>query len=385
MNMTICKKLIENCPIAVVSTEGAEQTFRSVNSAFCSVLQRSAHELIGLPISDVVAHGDSLEMLALLEGGGSEDKKAQTSREVVYPSTVYVPRLRTAWGLIATTEGKGCLVVLVYDGWQPESADDKAEYDDQVTELNREIREINQQLVLSSVLQQAAYDAMTRELEHNRIVANEERQTIAYDLHDGLTQYIMAAHLHLESSRMAQRSGNSDKAARELNRAVRFLKESVQESRRLLSGLRVMALDDLGLSGALKQLVDYERESGSWEDVEFAHDVAGRSFGRKVETTVYRVVQEALTNIRKHAETSRVRVVVVLDQDGDREDLKIEVRDWGKGFLPEAKVDDHRHFGLEGIAHRVKSINGTYEIRSVLGEGTTLRVIIPVPEDTGAR
>jgi len=210
----------------------------------------------------------------------------------------------------------------------------------------------------------------------------EERRAIAYDLHDGLTQFVMAAHMHLETSRMARGKGNAEKAQRELDKGVHYLKESVIESRRLVNGLRSLALDDLGLSGALEQLINEEKDRSGWDDVELVHNIAERRFVKGLETTAYRILQEALTNVRKHAETTRVRIVALLDDEADEKSLTIEVRDWGKGFVPAEKAGDYSHVGLQGMAERVQLIGGKYDIYSAPGEGTTIRAVFPAVEDT---
>jgi PAS domain S-box-containing protein len=214
----------------------------------------------------------------------------------------------------------------------------------------------------------------------------EERRAIAYDLHDGLTQYVMASHIHLEAFRMAHQQGNEAKAAREIERGVQYLQEAVLESRRLVNGLRSLALDDLGLAGALEQLLAEEKARTGWEEVELAHNIADQRFDRTLETTAYRVVQEALANVRKHAETSQVRVVVLYTPSDPPEpsQLAVEIRDWGKGFNPDEKTRDYHHLGLQGMIERVHLIGGKYELRSAPGAGTTVhawfRVLPPATE-----
>ena len=126
----------------------------------------------------------------------------------------------------------------------------------------------------------------------------EERRAVAYDLHDGLTQFVMAAHAHLESFHRAHRLGNEEKAERDLDQSLRYLKEAVMESRRLVNGLRTLALDDLGLAGALEEAVAEEKARAGWADADMTHNIAGRRFDKSLETAVYRVAQEALTNAR---------------------------------------------------------------------------------------
>jgi nitrate/nitrite-specific signal transduction histidine kinase len=209
----------------------------------------------------------------------------------------------------------------------------------------------------------------------------EERRAIAYDLHDGLTQYVMASHIHLEAYRMAHRQGNMEKAAREIERGIQYLHEAMLESRRLVNGLRSLALDDLGLAGALEQLLAEEKGRTGWEEVELAHNIADARFDRTLETTAYRVVQEALANVRKHAEASRVRVVVLHtpSESPEPSQLTVEVRDWGKGFNPEEKAGNYHHLGLQGMFERVHLIGGRYELKSAPGAGTSIRAQFRIP------
>lgn len=208
----------------------------------------------------------------------------------------------------------------------------------------------------------------------------EERQAVAYDLHDGLTQYVMASHAHLETFRRAHGSGQEEKAARELDQGLRYLKEAVVESRRLVNGLRTLALDDLGLAGALEQLLVEEKARAGWDEADFQHNIAGRRFDQILETTVYRVAQEALTNTRKHAEAKRVRLLLLSEPGAARESslLTLEVRDWGIGFDPKQQIEDYQHLGLHSMAERVRLLDGQYALRSAPGEGTAIHAVVPL-------
>jgi signal transduction histidine kinase len=170
-----------------------------------------------------------------------------------------------------------------------------------------------------------------RSLVNSLIAAQEEeRRAVAYDLHDGLTQYVMASQAHMEAFRRAHGSGKEEKAARELKQGMQYLKEAVVESRRLINGLRSLALDDLGLAGALEQLVSEERERSGWEKATFSHNLTDRRFDKTLETGAYRIAQEALTNVRKHAEATQVEVLLQLENDSrSHESLQLQVRDRG--------------------------------------------------------
>ncbi|HZO91086.1 MAG TPA: GAF domain-containing protein [Chthonomonadaceae bacterium] len=208
----------------------------------------------------------------------------------------------------------------------------------------------------------------------------EERRAVAYDLHDGLTQFVMASHAHLEAFRRAYAAGNQAKAAREVEQGLQYLKEAVVESRRLVNGLRSLALDEMGLAGALEQLLAEEKQRAGWQSADLIHNIAGQRFDKTLETAVYRVAQEALTNTRKHAQAAAVRVLLLLQKEERPRaaQLVLEVRDWGCGFVPEEKIGENGRVGLQGMSERVSLMGGTYELHSAPDAGTTIRAVFPV-------
>ena len=214
-------------------------------------------------------------------------------------------------------------------------------------------------------------------------IQEEERHVIAYDLHDGLTQYVMASHAHLESFRRARKSdqpSHVERAERELEQGLHYLKEAVFESRRLVNGLRLLALEDLGLVGAVEQLILEEKERTGWTDVEFITTLEGTRYTKTLETTVYRVIQEAFNNVRKHAETDQVRITLKETTSLlGKTELMLEVKDEGKGFIMDHnKGDDYSHLGLQGIIERINLLGGTSSIQSVVGKGTTIQATFPI-------
>jgi|GEM_PF-598580 len=213
----------------------------------------------------------------------------------------------------------------------------------------------------------------------------EERRAVAYDLHDGLTQFVMASQAHMETFRRNYQAGNLDKAEREMNQGLQYLKEAVIESRRMVNGLRSLALDDLGLAGAIEQLLTEEKSRASWETADLIHNISDRRFDPTLETAVYRVAQEAVTNARKHASASRIRVTLlsVEEEIPNQENLSLEIKDWGDGFVPELKTEDYAHFGLHGMSERVQLLGGSYSLHSAPGVGTTVRAVFPAFKQDG--
>ncbi|HET6382100.1 MAG TPA: PAS domain S-box protein [Armatimonadota bacterium] len=212
----------------------------------------------------------------------------------------------------------------------------------------------------------------------------EERRAVAYDLHDGLTQFVMAAHAHFEAFRRARDMGRVERTEHELDQGLRYLKEAVVESRRLVNGLRSLALDDLGLGGAVELLVNEEKERAGWTDVNLTSNVSDERFEKNLETGAYRVVQEALTNARKYAHTKRVAVSIVKDLNWETgaPQLTLEVRDWGQGFKPQEKIGEMGHVGLQGMQERVTVLGGQLQILSAPGEGTTIRAVFQLVEQS---
>jgi signal transduction histidine kinase len=210
----------------------------------------------------------------------------------------------------------------------------------------------------------------------------EERKAVAYDLHDGLTQYVMASHAHFESYKSAKDSENTARADREFESGMRYLKEAVIESRRLVNGLRTLALDDLGLAGALEQLFSEEGRRCGWIETQFVHNIDNQRFDSVIETSIYRVAQEALTNILKHANANRVELTIQLTKTGTLgHSLNLEVRDWGCGFVHQDAVLDNR-VGLHSMFERILNLNGTWSVDSSPGNGTIVRASILIIDDS---
>ena len=120
----------------------------------------------------------------------------------------------------------------------------------------------------------------------------------------------------------------------------------------------------------------------NWSETDLIHNIEGRRFDKSLETAVYRVAQEALTNAHKHAQATRVRLQLLLrpiNRVGVPQ-LVLEVRDWGKGFDQEDQNRGYDHLGLHSMVERVHVLGGSYKLTSVIGEGTTVSAIFPVLE-----
>jgi PAS domain S-box-containing protein len=198
-------------------------------------------------------------------------------------------------------------------------------------------------------------------------IQERERQLVSYEIHDGLAQYLAGALMHFQA--YAHEPG-ARTASQNLEDGLRLLQAAAVESRRLIGGLRPPALDELGLIEAIESLVAEARED--IPRVEFHHALSGQRLPPPLETMVFRIVQEALTNVRKHA--SAKTLAVTLERATGR--VLARVADDGRGFDPAAVPEDR--FGLEGIRQRARLFGGRCRIDSAPGQGATVEVSLPL-------
>ncbi len=211
------------------------------------------------------------------------------------------------------------------------------------------------------------------ERQRQRLAAAEgERQRWARELHDETLQSLGALRTVLS---MAARSDRpAEIFERVLTESVDQLDEAITNLRALITELRPAALDELGIEAAIGALAERTGRRGLEVDVSvelLAGDLRSRSkHTRELETAVYRVVQEALTNAAKHGGARRA--VIELTEDDSA--LYLTIRDDGEGFDPDA---DTEGFGLVGMRERIELLDGELQIESVPGEGTLIRAKLP--------
>ena len=202
----------------------------------------------------------------------------------------------------------------------------------------------------------------------------EERRRVAYEVHDGFTQVAAAAYRRLALF-AEHRPPESARDREELEEAVALVRRTVGEARRVIANLRPTTLDDFGLAIALRMQTEELRAEGY--ETTFEETFGEARLPATMETALYRVAQEALTNVRKHAETDRVRVALGLrDQT-----VRLEVSDRGRGFAPaEAKqgAGPGERVGLSSMRERITLLGGTLEILSEPGTGTTVVAEVPL-------
>jgi signal transduction histidine kinase len=200
------------------------------------------------------------------------------------------------------------------------------------------------------------------------IAASEaERARWARELHDETLQQLAGLRVLLSGAR---RSDDPERIAAALDDAVETITTGIADLRALITDLRPAALDELGLGAALRTLVErVSRQSGLDVDLDVDLDRPARHTS-DVESAGYRLVQEALTNVIKHAGATRVQIRV----SEDDEHVDIVLRDDGSGFQPDGATGG---FGLVGMRERVALVHGSLDIETAPGAGTTIRARIP--------
>ncbi len=204
-----------------------------------------------------------------------------------------------------------------------------------------------------------------------RLGALEERNRLAREIHDTLAQGLAATSLQLESADALLDAGTTGPARAPLRRALALTRANLEEARRSVLDLRAAPLEERPLAEALGVLVSrWEAETGigaSFEAVNGARPLAPR-----VEAGLYRVCQEALSNVARHAGASRVTVRLVVEP----EKVRLAVEDDGRGF-DVSRVPADR-LGVVGMRERTEMLGGALGLRSARGRGTLVEATVPL-------
>lgn len=234
---------------------------------------------------------------------------------------------------------------------------------DDVTERNRLSRE-----------NQTYHDELRRMTARLLHTQEAERRHIARELHDESGALLTALQVCLRMAKERVRPDN-DLARSELREAESIAAELAEKIRSLSTGLLPGVLDDLGLAAAVKWLAErLKRQAGL--DIHFVHDLGTTErFTTDIETITYRVIQEALTNVVRHAQVQEATVVV----NRRDEELEIHVIDDGVGF-DRKDAAWNGHLGLHSMRERSALVGGILSVTSALGEGTRVSARIPLEE-----
>jgi len=250
--------------------------------------------------------------------------------------------------------------------------------------IRQQRREMNDQVAqLSGLLQQnERLGVRLREAARRSATVNERQlRRVSAELHDGPAQTMSLALLRLEAildsthgCPAADGRPRVEEAVAEVRGA---LEHSLTEVRQISKGLALPELGGLAVSEVLSRAISaHEQRTGQQVEISTAGPVHA-GVGTPISLTLYRVVQEALMNVFKHAGDASAAIGVILDG----ETLKVTIRDDGPGFVAaeaEARTD---RLGLHGLRERVEALGGTFELETVLGVGTSIRAVLPAQTD----
>ncbi len=199
----------------------------------------------------------------------------------------------------------------------------------------------------------------------------DERKLIVYDIHDGITQYIAGAMMHLESAR-SRCSGVDPKSADQLEKAWQLLPNSMREARSLMNKILPPILDEKGIVAAIEYLVA-EHLNHHTTEVEFSHTVDDVEISPLIEVALFRIVQQALANIWQHSEAPTAKIE--LHRTDER--IQLSICDVGCGF--EFDTVDAEGIGLRSMQDRVLALSGELKIESS-EQGTRLFADLPTAD-----
>ncbi|HSD83060.1 MAG TPA: ATP-binding protein, partial [Anaerolineae bacterium] len=237
-----------------------------------------------------------------------------------------------------------------------------------------EVQHLQAELSEMSRKVQAAQEGLHGYIGAITAAQEEERLRLARELHDDTIQAVIALKQRVQ---IAQRSVKDQPSLRILNELENLAERTVEDLRRMTRALRPIYLEDLGLVTALEMLARETSENYGL-DVRFKKSGEEQRLSREVELALYRIAQEALSNIVRHANAQHAFLGINFGID----EIKLEAQDNGVGFqMPKSPTDfaPGGHFGLLGIHERADLIGGQLEVQSTAGQGTRLSVRLRKP------
>lgn len=249
-----------------------------------------------------------------------------------------------------------------------------ATLEERVQARTLELAEANREIDLNRAAQERLAQQRRMLLKRVINVQEDERQRISRELHDETGQSLTALGLGLEAALGELRSGHPEGLSGRLQSLGHIASDAIEELDRLVLDLRPAQLDHLGLVATLRWYATRVQS-----DVEARMEVKGRPtrMEPEVETALFRIAQEALTNVARHAKAARVDVVLSFGRDS----VTLVVQDDGIGFDVNASPAAPTSVGLIGMRERVQLVGGVLSVKSKPGKGTRITVTVPIERD----
>jgi len=239
---------------------------------------------------------------------------------------------------------------------------------------------IGQLLLLHDVTEQKR--AQTQILKQQSVVATlKERERLARELHDGIGQILGYVSMQVQTALKWMRDGNKEKAESLLGRIVEVSKDAHADVREAILSLRTGSDQNWSLMPALKKYIDrFQANYGIRTELSISDGIGDNTFDPAAEVQLFRVIQEAMTNCRKHSDARFLKVGVAVDESK----ANITISDDGKG-IDAGRIErgDSGHFGMVFMRERMEQIGGSLKIDSTPGGGTVLRLDVPIHKKSG--
>jgi len=238
-----------------------------------------------------------------------------------------------------------------------------------------EIRQLQAELSQMARKVQAAQSSLHEYIGEITEAQEDERLRLARELHDGTLQSLIALKQRVQ---MVQKTREETPDNQEFNTLAALVEQTIEDLRRTTRALRPIYLEDLGLVTALEMLAR-EAEDSSGIKIAFSNHGDERRLPSSIELALYRIAQEALSNVARHSRASQAALNIQFEPNN----LQLEIKDNGHGFqVPESpgELAPQGHFGLLGLYERAELIGANLAINSEVGEGTRLVIRLPIQQ-----
>lgn len=343
------RQLVEtmNEGLAAIDDKGA---ITYLNKRTAEMLGYERHELVGRPAIDLVEH-------SCREKFKSNIARRESGQTGSYELTLHARDGRRVWVLISPS--------LLYD------------HAGQRIGSFAVITDVTERVLMEQALKASEHEL--RVLSSQVLTAQEsERQRIASELHDGLGQALSAIKFSLENSLILLRKSTPDCDLSQMEALIPRMQRAIEEVRRISMDLRPSMLDDLGLLATLRWFCREFQQDYSGIAVDLQLEAEEADIGKALKLITFRIVQEALNNVAKHAGTDTV--VIRLSRAGDK--IELDIVDHGVGFDPgEIATKRSRRTGGAGLLsmrERAEYSGGTFRVTSNKGSGTRIHITWPI-------
>ena len=226
-------------------------------------------------------------------------------------------------------------------------------------------------ILLIIIIMEIRYRSMKKKFLEEMLIREEaQKNRIAKDLHDESGQMLTALTLNLRD--LKHFTGNDKDFIQRIDNLIEITSDTINEIERLINNLRPGPLEGLGLVPALKWFInEYIKPTGIKVscDIDYKENIS-----KDKEALLYRIIQESLTNILRHASASEINITL----KNTHKSLLLSVKDNGKGFQVEKEVEGNYKLGLRGIRERTEFLGGNLKIQAEPEKGTTIHVNIPI-------